>query len=250
MNKVIGVLFDVDGLGPAGVHDAACWRIFMKNLDLREMPGVVFYQGDLSNVAAGKPKCFCIAISDFIPATGGRGCRYFVQKMETAEDPALFPIKDRFLEGDELSSLIPAGKVDSGGCLRMSVKSGELGDLRLVAMGREFGWKVLPGEDLLPKFAINYLARKGSGTLDDQSRKLCEALLKEIGYDATMAALRSARFPAEQLATAREGLTLMIWPDKHAGQPQQAAAAKRSSAPTRRLQNQPRKWWEIWKKAG
>jgi hypothetical protein len=221
----------------------------MKNLDLREMPGVVFYQGELDLNPGNKPRCFCIAISDFIPATGGRGCRHFVQKMEAATDSALYPAKDRLFEGDELSKLTTVGKVDGEGRLRMSVRSGDLGNLTLVTTGRELGWKVLPGEDLLPKFAATFLAKKAKGTLDEPTRELCKSLLKEIGYDATIAAIRAGRLPAEQLGSTCEGITMLIWPEKHAAQPQATTSAKRTSAPGKKPQTAARKWWEIWKKA-
>ena len=246
MNKLIGVLFDIDGLGGSGACEAAGWRILMTNLDLREMPNVVFYQGELDLSPGRKPRCFCIAISDFIPATGGRGCRHFVSKMETVSAAGLYPEKERFLEGDELNSLTTQGKVDAEGCLRMSVRSGDLGNLTVITNGRELGWKVLPGEDLIPKFAMNFLARKSKGTLDEQTRKLCETLLKEVGYDATMAAMRGGRLPAEQLQSTCEGITALIWPGRQSGQ-SHPAGQRPSAGGTRRPT--PRKWWEIWKKA-
>jgi len=215
MNREIGVLFDIDGLGGPSSYGTPCWRILMKNLDLSEMPGVVFYQGDLDIQASQRPYCYCIAITELMAFTDGRGYEHFLEKLSVASDPGLFPQGRRFIKDGVTTSLIGTGRVDIEGRFRMSSQLGDLGDLRLVTNGNEFGWKVLPDDDLVAAFTLTYLERtSGEGLpLSADSRLACESVLKEVGQSITFSALRSLGLPSNRLKKACRQLNLQIWPD-------------------------------------
>ena len=206
----------------------------MKNLDLREMPGVLFYQGDLDIQASQRPYCYCIAISELEALTGGRGSQYFMQKLSTTSDAGLFPSDQRFVQGNVTASLIGSGRVDIDGRFRMSSNLGDLGDLRLVTNGREFGWTVLPDDELLAVFALTYLGKTGGEgiPLGDESRELCESVLRDMGQRSTLAALRAAGLPSDRLKSACDRLVRQVWPDAPPEQRETAAS---------------KKWWEFWK---
>jgi len=254
MNIEIGVLFDIDGLGGPSSYGTPSWRILMKNLDLRQMPGVLVYQGDLDIQASQRPYCFCIAISEFTELTGGSSSRYFTEKMSAATDAGLFPLGKRIIEGSGVTrGLVGSGRVDIDGRFRMSSQLGDFGDLRLVANGREFGWRVLPDEDSLATFALAYLAKTGGEglPLGAESQQLCESVLRDVGERPTVTALGAAGLPADRLKTACDRLIRQVWADS----PQQAmpetktaAKAKSGAMPEEGIQFFPdKKWWQFWK---
>ena len=212
MNNTIGVLFDIDGLGAPSSYGISCWRILMTHLDLRKIPGVLFYQGDLEIEAGQRPYCYCIAVQELIH-TQDQGIQYFVQQLSKASDAGLFPENQRFIEGDIIASLIPSGRVDSDGRFRMSSNLGDLGDLRLVSSGREIGWDVLPDDDLIPLFTLTYLAKtSGSGLpLADESKELCESILREIGERPIITTLRAAGMLRDQLDETLDRLADQVW---------------------------------------
>ena len=247
MNKAIGVLFDIDGLGGPSSYGTPCWRILMKHLDLKQMPGVLFYQGDVDVQASQRPYCYCIAISQLPALTGGRGSEYFLRKLTDASDAGLFPAGQRFTQGDVARSLIGSWRVDIEGRFRMSSNLGDLGDLRLVTNGREFGWTVLPDDDLLAVFALTYLGKTGGEgiPLGDESRETCESVLREVGQRSTLAALRAAGLPPERRKVASDRIVQQVWkgvPETQSG----AATAVARTAPVG-SDAQPKKWWKFWR---
>ena len=214
----------------------------MKNLDLSKMSGVLFYQGDLDIQASQRPYCFCIAVSEHPAFNNLRGLQYFVQTMSAATDAGLFPPERRLIEGSATSGLIGSGRIDIDGRFRMSSQLGDLGDLRLVTSGRELGWRVIPDVDLVATFAWTYLAKTGGQgiPLGDESKQLCESVLRDTGQGETMAALRAAAadLPADEFKRACERLVQQVWPDSPQLQPGSA-----TPSPAR----QEKRWWEFWR---
>lgn len=243
LQKSIGVLFDIDALGGPSSYGTPCWQIIMKHLDLHQMPGVLFYQGDLEIQASQRPYCFCIAISEIVLLTGGRGYEYFIDKLSTASDAGLFPAGGRFANGSVTQLLIGTGRVDIDGRFRMSSQLGDFGDLRLVRSGRELGWQVLPDNDLIAPFALAYLSKSGGQGLpfSNETRLLCESVLRDIGQSLTLDALRGADLPEDQMRTACDRLVRQVWPDTQQVQAESASSASSSTQP------RTKKWWEFWR---
>jgi len=249
--QAIGVLFDIDGLGGPSLYGHPCWRILMKHLHLREMAGVVFFEGDLDIQASQRPYCYCIAVSELPVLTGGRGVPYFVQRLTATTDAGLFPAGRRFVEGNAISSLRPTGRVDLDGCFRMSSAWGDFGDLRLIRHGRELGWRVLPDADLVALFTLAYADKTGGQGMpfSEDSRDLCESVLKEIGQRSVLAAVQTARRPPEQLRQISDRLIRQLWPDSPATTSTEATSVQKSGEPTPSgFQFFPeKKWWQFWK---
>jgi hypothetical protein len=238
--KSIGILFDIDGLGAPMSYGSPCWRILMKYLDLSKMPGVLFYQGDLDIEASERSYCFCIAISELEMMSGGQGLKHFIQMLSSASDAGLFPLEKRFVEGSITDFLVPSGRVDMGGRFMMSRNLGELGDLELVSNGRKLGWTIVPDDDLLAIFAHSYLRKTNEESilpLRGNSKELCESVLRDVGEHSTIAALRAAGLPPEDLDIARQRLEQQVW--KKSSQEQQAESALSGSRAKR--------WWQFWK---
>ena len=194
----------------------------MKELDLSHLPGVLFYQGDLEIPASKRSYCYCIALQEFPVFTGGEGIQYIKTRLLNSKEAGLFPEEKRFVEKSISSALVPTGRVDVDGRFRMASELGEFGDLGLVRLGRDTKWTVFPDADLLDTFAFRYVDKTEDDALSplsDESRILCEHVLKEVGQSDTLAAVRASGATDDHKKEVCKRLNKQLWP----------------------------KWWQFWK---
>jgi hypothetical protein len=192
MATEIGVLFDIDELG-GGFYGKAAWDIFMKALNPTKISGCLLISGDTPIPGSRSPYSHCIGIEPTIPEQSG----YFRNSLGILIHKGLFPPEQRFIIGQlsDRYALGLDGHIDPDGRFVMA----DTDSLWLFSVAAEAGWKYLPSDKWLGKFAAEFLMRTRpddplgalSWAKDERFVAVASQALKEAGRMKTLQAIQN-----------------------------------------------------------